>query len=164
MPKIYKAILLGFLTGILGVMTFLIPTGHHLEENVGLDFLFKRRKTRAIPSEAVIVTMDKTTCDLLNLPSEPYKWPRDLHARLTENLVKAGAAVIVFDVMFNEPRSSEEDLILAQAFSKAGNVVLCTRLKREIMSLDRKDGTRLGSDLSALNGDRQAKESGDVAG
>ncbi|MGA1842730.1 MAG: CHASE2 domain-containing protein [bacterium] len=144
MPRVYKAILLGFLTGILGVMTALIPIGHRLEENVGLDFLFKRRKTRSIPSEAVIVTMDKSTCDLLNLPSEPNKWPRYLHARLTENLVKAGAALIVFDVMFNEPRSSEEDQILAQAISKAGNVVLCTRLKREIMSLDREDGTYRG--------------------
>lgn len=144
MHRAFKAIIMGLLTGILGVLVTLIPLGHRLEENVGLDFLFKRRKTRPIQSEAVIVTMDKASCDLLSLPSEPYKWPRYLHARLTENLVKAGAAVIVFDVMFNEPRSQEDDQILAQAISKAGNVVLCAYLKREIMPLDREDGTYRG--------------------
>ena len=135
MPQIYKAIIMGLLTGILGVLVTIIPLGHRMEENVGLDFLFKTRKTRSIPSEAVVVTMDKTSCDLLNLPTEPYKWPRYLHARLTDNLVKAGAAVIVFDVMFNESRSSEDDQLLARAISKAGNVVLCACLKYPSFSI-----------------------------
>jgi adenylate cyclase len=141
---------MGLLTGILGVLVTIIPLGHRLEENVGLDFLFKIRKTRSIPSEAVVVTMDKTSCDHLNLPTEPYKWPRSLHARLTENLVKAGAAVIVFDVMFNESRSSEDDQLLAQAISKAGNVVLCACLKREIMPLNTEDG-RYKGDLNLVS-------------
>jgi adenylate cyclase len=135
---------MGFLTGILGVMAILIPLGNRLEENVGLDFLFKARKAMSIPSEAVIVTMDKASCDHLNLPTEPYKWPRSLHARLTENLVKAGAAVIIFDVMFNESRSSEDDQLFAKAISNAGNVVLCASLKREIMPLNTEDGTYRG--------------------
>ncbi len=144
MSRLYKAIIIGLFTGILGVLAIIIPLGHRLEENVGLDFLFKTRKTRSIPSEAIIVTMDKTSCDLLNLPTEPYKWPRSLHARLTENLVKAGAAVIIFDIMFNESRSPEDDQLFARAIRDAGNVLLCACLKREIMPLNTDEGTYRG--------------------
>ena len=53
-----------------------------------------------------------------------WPWPRDMHARLVDRLVQAGASVIAFDLMFSEKGDAEGDHALAQAISHAGNVVL----------------------------------------
>lgn len=53
-----------------------------------------------------------------------WPWPRDMHARLVDRLVKAGASVIAFDVMFSEHGDPEGDTAFAQAIARAGNVVL----------------------------------------
>jgi len=50
------------------------------------------------------------------------EWPRRLHAQAIENLKKAGATVIGYDVIFTD--ASQEDDILAKALASAGNVVL----------------------------------------
>ena len=49
------------------------------------------------------------------------EWPRSLHAEAINNLSKAGAAVIGFDVLFVAPDPDDDDL--AEAMEKAGNVV-----------------------------------------
>jgi adenylate cyclase len=53
-----------------------------------------------------------------------WPWPRDMHARLVDRLVQAGASVIAFDVMFSERGDPEGDTAFAQAIARAGNVVL----------------------------------------
>lgn len=53
-----------------------------------------------------------------------WPWPRSLHAELIEALDAAGAAVIVFDILFAEASEPAEDAALAQAIAKAGSVVL----------------------------------------
>ena len=53
-----------------------------------------------------------------------WPWPRDMHARLVDRLVQAGASVIAFDLMFSEKGDAQGDRALAQAISRAGNVVL----------------------------------------
>jgi len=49
-------------------------------------------------------------------------WPRSLHAQAIDNLSRAGAKVIGFDVIFAD--NSSDDEMLATAMAKAGNVVL----------------------------------------
>lgn len=49
-------------------------------------------------------------------------WPRRLHAQAIDNLAKAGARVIAFDVLFAD--NSPDDEALAAAIKSAGNVVL----------------------------------------
>ncbi|MDD5038803.1 MAG: CHASE2 domain-containing protein [Dehalococcoidales bacterium] len=49
-------------------------------------------------------------------------WPRSLHAQAINNLSKAGAKVIGFDILFAEATSDDE--ILAAAIKDSGNVVL----------------------------------------
>jgi adenylate cyclase len=49
-------------------------------------------------------------------------WPRSLHAQAIDNLSRAGAKVIGFDVIFAD--SSPDDEMLATAMAKADNVVL----------------------------------------
>jgi adenylate cyclase len=144
MSRLSKALIVGLLIGLLGVAATLVPYGLDLEENIGLDLLFKLRGVREAPSEVVVVTVDKVSADNLNLPTEPDKWPRSLHARLIENLVRKGAAVIAFDMTFDQPRSPEHDNLFAEAIKNAGNVVLCEYLKKEKISLTDEEGTHTG--------------------
>ena len=127
--RLFKALLLGLLIGILGLIVSPFPFSLDLEENTGLGLLFKLRGPRQAPAEAVVVSIDKESSENLNLPDNPDKWPRSLHARLTEKLARQGAKVIAFDVHFIEPRSPEDDRMFSEAIRKAGNVVLTEPLK-----------------------------------
>jgi adenylate cyclase len=50
------------------------------------------------------------------------RWSRAHYARLVDTLVEAKARVIVFDILFSEPASGDEEL--ATSIKNAGNVVL----------------------------------------
>ena len=128
MSRLFKAIILGFLIGIVGLM--LSPTRFALEfeENTGLGLLFKLRGVRPAPSNVVVVSIEKESSEHLGLPNNPDKWPRSLHARLIENLIAEGAEVITFDLHFIEPRSTADDKLFAEAVRNAGNVVLAEPL------------------------------------
>src|ERR1044071_9327878 len=119
-----KALPLGALAAIAGVLFSFSPSADELEEDNGLGLLFKLRGRRQPPSQAVVVSIDKDSANQLNISENPEKWPRSLHARLVEVLSKAGATVITFDVHFLEARVAEDDNFFAQAISKADNVVL----------------------------------------
>jgi len=112
----------------MGLVLSYVPFFHDLEEDVGLGLLFKFRGVRQPPGGAVVVSIDKESAEQLNIPENPDKWPRSLHARLIDNLIRAGAAVITFDVHFLESRVAGDDKLFAQAISKAGNVVLADAL------------------------------------
>ncbi len=129
MSRLFKAVLLGLFIGIVGLALSPLHFMLSFEENAGLGLLFKIRGVRQAVSDAVIVSIDKDSSEKLNLPDNPDKWPRSLHARLTEKLAKEGAKVIAFDVHFIEPRSELDDQLFAGAVRKAGNVVLCEPLK-----------------------------------
>ena len=144
MPRLSKAIIVSLLVGALGVIAILTPMGFDLEENIGLDLLFRLRGVRKPPSDVIIVSLDKASADNLKLPADPEKWPRSLHASLTENLAKQGAAVIAFDMMFDEAGPMEHDNLFAQAISNAGNVVLGERLEKETFPLTNKEGAHTG--------------------
>ena len=151
MSRLSKALIVGLLIGMLGMAATLVPCGLDLEENIGLDLLFKLRGVREAPSEVVVVTVDKVSADKLNLPIRPDKWPRSLHARLIENLVRKGAAVIAFDMTFDQPRSPEHDNLFAEAIKNAGNVVLCEYLKKEKISLTDARGAHTGDHEAFLH-------------
>lgn len=119
------------LIGIAGVGINIAPLGSELEENFGLDLLFTLRGVRQAPADVVIVSIDKESADELGLPDDPRKWPRSLHADLTEKLSAYRASVITFDVNFAEKHSPAEDDSFAKALRKSRNVVLC-----EFMKLD----------------------------
>lgn len=53
-----------------------------------------------------------------------WPWRRGTHARLIDNLRKAGAKQVLFDVLLVEPGAPEDDAALAEAISRHGNVVL----------------------------------------
>jgi adenylate cyclase len=143
--RLLKAITLGSLTGLVGLCVSIIPFGFAFEENVGLDLLFSLRGMRQPPPDVIIVAINQKSANDLNLPKEPRKWPRSLHARLTENLSKEGAAVIAFDLIFSETKSSNEDSLFAEAIEKSRSVVLCEYLKEEKVPFVNKGGSFEGS-------------------
>ncbi|MCC5914035.1 MAG: adenylate/guanylate cyclase domain-containing protein [Balneolaceae bacterium] len=64
----------------------------------------------------------------------PYKypWPTYVYAKLIENLNKAGARAIVFDVMFdqNDMYDQANDSLFAEAAAEAGNVLFIGGFRR----------------------------------
>lgn len=144
MPLFRKIIIASLLIGVLGITGSLIPNGVNLEENIGLDLLFKLRGLKTPPTKVIIVSLDKASIDILKLPEDPEKWSRSLHANLTENIVQKDASVVVFDMMFNEAGSLEQDNLFAKAIRKAGNVVLCQCLHNEVLPLTNKNGKDIG--------------------
>jgi len=122
--RLFKAIILGFVIGLVGLLLSPFRFALNLEENTGLGLLFKLRGVQQPSSEVVVVSIEKESSDNLNVPNNPDKWPRSLHARLVDNLVKEGAAVITYDVHFIEPRVPEDDQLFAASLKKAGNVII----------------------------------------
>jgi len=145
MSRLTHAIIISLLIGMLGVIASFICIACGLEEKIGMDLLFRLRGLSKPPSDVIIVSLDKTSADNLNLPRDPEKWPRSYHARLTENLKKQGVAVIAFDILFEEPSDKEHDNEFAHAISNAGNVVLCECLEQDTKSLKDKEGKDIGN-------------------
>ena len=144
MSRIKKAAIGGVLAGVFGLV--LIPFVWEMEEDIGLDLLFRLRGERAVPNNVVIVTLDKDSATHLNLPPEPYKWPRSLHAQLVDNLNRQGVAVIAFDMIFKEPGPVKSDKQFAEAINRSGNVILCKQLDKDSIPL----ANAGGSDTQAL--------------
>ncbi|MFO7971863.1 MAG: adenylate/guanylate cyclase domain-containing protein, partial [Desulfobacterales bacterium] len=144
MSRLSKAIIISLLFGILAVIASVVPIALELEENLGLNLLFRLRGERDPPSDVIIVSLDKVSSNTLNLPAEPEKWPRSFYATLTESLAGQGAAIIVFDMMFDKPDTVENDNLFAHAIRNAGNVVLCECLKELTSPLINNNGKHTG--------------------
>src|SRR5918996_2497080 len=64
-----------------------------------LDLLFLLRGRLSPPPEIVIIAIDEPSFAEI---SRQWPWPRSIHARLIDQLKRAGARVIGFDVLFAE--------------------------------------------------------------
>ncbi len=153
--RVFKAVLLGAAIGAAGIAASVLPPVIDLEEGLGLSVLFRLRGVSKPPPDVAIVSVDRRSSDALGLPDDLRKWPRSLHARLTEALVRQGASVIAFDMYFEEPRDPKDDRAMAEAFAKAGNVVVCRRLHAEWVSRPRQGGggpdeLRVLSEISSM--------------
>lgn len=71
-----------------------------------------------ISPDIALVAIDERSLDELG----QWPWPRDVHARLIEQLHRAGAETIVFDILFSEVTPS--DPALASAMHAHGRVIL----------------------------------------
>jgi len=83
------------------------------------------------PENIVIVTIDRESSDRLELPNLPRKWPRGLHTRLVKKLAQQQAALVLFDMIFEETSDPDQDRQFGAAIRDAKNVVLFERLQRE---------------------------------
>ena len=74
---------------------------------------YQRWQPRPAPAQSVVRVVDIDEASLARLGQWP--WPRDLLARLLQQLQQAGAAVVVFDVLFAEPDRSSPSSVLDRA-------------------------------------------------
>ncbi len=141
MSPLSKAILLGFLVGIFGLVASPFRFILGIEENTGLGLLFHLRGARPPPSDVVVISIDRESSEHLNLPDNPDKWPRSLHARLAKTLAREGARVVSFDVHFIESKNPHDDTLFANAMRTAGNVVLTEPIKEKEVPIAGGDGS-----------------------
>lgn len=134
--RITRTLLFGLSIAVLGITLSLLAPALKLEENAGLDWLFKLRGARPPPEDVVLVNIDNASAEALQLPNKPGKWPRSLHARLIQELDNAGASVIAFDVIFDTHRIADEDKMLASAVNRSGKVILFEYIKKKIIPFD----------------------------
>jgi len=140
MSRLLKAVLAGVLVGIAGLIASPFHFTLGVEEDAGLGLLFRLRGAGKPPMSAVVVSIDRESSEQFNLPDNPDKWPRSLHARLTEILAREGARVVSFDLHFIEPRIAKDDRAFAEAMKKARNVVLTESIRTRDIPLP--DGDR----------------------
>jgi len=136
-----KAVLLGILVGSLGLVVSPFRFTLDIDENIGLGLLFKLRGAIQAPRDAVIISIDRESSEQLGIPDNPDKWPRSLHARLTEILAREGARVVSFDLHFIEPRVAKDDIAFAEAMKRARNVVLTEPIRTKDILLPDVDGS-----------------------
>lgn len=126
-----KGLLLGLMVALTGILLASSNMGRWLEEEVGLAWLFQLRGPLPAPSEVVVVSIDHISSQRLGLASNPRKWPRSLHGDLVRKLNEHGAAVIVFDIIFEESRDPQGSAFFAAALREAGNVILFQSLNKD---------------------------------
>ena len=97
-----------------------VPAWQALERRV-FDQLTVATAAGKVNQPIVLVAIDEESLNALKLR---WPWPRSLHAKLVERMATGGATVIALDILLAEPSEPAEDAALAQAITKAGNVVL----------------------------------------
>ncbi|MBN2126056.1 MAG: CHASE2 domain-containing protein, partial [Deltaproteobacteria bacterium] len=96
------------------------PWGKALEHFSG-DTLYYLRGPLETPRDFVVVAIDEASFGVIQ---QQWPWPRGLHAGLIERLFAAGAKVVVFDVIFAEPSTEDQDRLLRETLARHPDVVL----------------------------------------
>jgi len=99
------------------------------------DWRLRLRAVEPRSKDIVIVGVDNTSLQMVG----SWPWPREYHAELVDALHRAGARVVMFDMLFDLPSSrgpfvngiSRDDLAFADAIKRAGNVVLICEVMLE---------------------------------
>lgn len=88
------------------------------------DNLFEIRGEVAVEDSPIVLVAISEEADA-EIPDK-WPWPGSIHAKLVENLNRAGAKVILFDVLFSQQDRINpiNDTLFANAIEKYGNVVL----------------------------------------
>lgn len=140
-----RGILVGALVGAGGAIFALSTAGTALERSIGLPWLFHLRGVVAPPPQVAIVAIDGQTGSRLGLPAAPIDWPRSIHAQLIDSLVREGASVIVFDILFAKPKVERDDRRLAATVAQADRVVLVEKLTGKEQPIIDQAGQRKGT-------------------
>ena len=133
LPWLVKA---GIGLGI-GLLVVLLTSGWLFEitvlrniELLTIDYRFQNRydpvAAAQLKDRGDVVIVGISDDDLKALP-EAFPFPRSYYAHLIENLNRAGARAIVFDITFETAR--EGDSVMAAVLSRAPNVVLAAKVQ-----------------------------------
>lgn len=117
--------------GVMGLFFCQTEGGYFVEEEYGLDWLFKLRGDLPPPSDIVIISMDRASQEILDLDDDPEKWPRSYYAQLIEKINQQEPALLAFNIVFKDPREPSFDQMLANAMTAKKNVILGSYLKQK---------------------------------
>lgn len=94
------------------------------------DQLFEWRGPLDVSDSPIVLVAISQEADE-EIPQK-YPWPTSVHAKLVENLNRAGAKVIAFDVVFDnlDLYDAKNDTLFAEMLKKHGNVILAGELQR----------------------------------
>jgi adenylate cyclase len=88
----------------------------HRQELDTVDARFDTRGTEQAPSDLIVVQVDDKTFGDLGLQ---WPFPRSVHGDLVDQIRKAGAKTIAYDIQFTEQTKPREDLALFDALGRA---------------------------------------------
>lgn len=119
------------------------------QEQATVDARFSIRGPLGVPSDVAVVGIDDVSFGDLR-----HRWPfpRRWDAQVIDQLRKAGAKVVAFDVQFTEPSDPTDDLALWNAAKRSRNVVFAT------IEVNAKGGT------DVLGGDANLRQAHAIAG
>jgi len=127
-----RSILIGLCTAALGFLLILLDSDSDFnlgfERDVGLPWLFKMRGPLPGPPEVAVLGVNSESGKLMGLPPLLRDWPRTVHAKLLDELVRQKAAAVVFDYDFSRPKDAEDDRRFGESIAAAGRVVLLQQL------------------------------------
>jgi adenylate cyclase len=101
----------------------------HRSELGTIDARFRIRGPQpALVRDVVIVGVDFPTFNTFNARHiyDTWPFPRRYHARVIDELLRAGAREIAFDIQFTTPTDTRDDDSLAAAVGRARHMVLAT--------------------------------------
>lgn len=105
---------------LVGLGVTLTPLWRTLELKI-FDWLVVRNATHQVKLPITIVGIDEATFETLKTS---WPLPRRYHAQLLDNLARAGAAVVGFDIAFPQLTTPQDDEPFLAAIQRAGHVVL----------------------------------------
>ncbi len=94
-------------------------------EHKAKDMMFIVRGKNPLSDNIVIVEIGDDTFGSLNIQ---WPFPRSYYARLIENLEKAQAREIIFDIEFTEDSNPIQDSILSETASKYNNIIFAGKI------------------------------------
>jgi adenylate cyclase len=123
--RLRALLLIGAAFGVVaGTLVLDVTNALQDQENSTVDARFRTRGPVPPPTNVVVVGIDDRT---LADPEVTFPLDRGMHAAVIDNLTKAGAGVIAYDVEFSEPSANPKaDSALIEAVRDAGNVILST--------------------------------------
>jgi len=86
-----------------------------------VDTRFAVRGATVPPADVVVVAIDDATFDL----RIQWPFPRSMHAKVIDQIVRDGATAIAFDIQITEPTAAKEDNALIESVERSnGKVVM----------------------------------------
>ncbi|MBW6515760.1 MAG: adenylate/guanylate cyclase domain-containing protein [Candidatus Cloacimonetes bacterium] len=97
----------------------------HFLEYKAYDTLFRIRGVKQTTEQIVIIAIDDDSFSSLDMR---WPFPRELYARMINNLNRAGAKQIVFDISFTETSYLDDDEALIKAAEEFENVIFAGKM------------------------------------
>ena len=132
LPAKFLAAIAAGIAVIFGALAF-IPLWSTVELK-GFDALSVVTAPQRSSLPITIVGIDEASFGQVN---KQWPWPRSLYGKLIDQLSKAGAMVIAFDVLLSEESTPEDVGALGKAITRAGNVVLVSDMAYQESKLTR---------------------------